>query len=80
MLIHTVYSADAWDGFQAKRLGKTSHSWTTFRLPRQGIEKGDGSVWSAEKYAPNKWSFPGSELVDGTIEGAMRAGLEGYPV
>jgi hypothetical protein len=47
MLIHTVYSADAWDGFQAKRLGKTSHSWTTFRLPRQGIEKGDGSVWTA---------------------------------
>ena len=36
--------------------------------------------WSSEKYAPNEWMFPGSEFVDGTIEGAMRAGLEAYPV
>jgi hypothetical protein len=36
--------------------------------------------WSSETYAPNEWYFPGSKLVDGTIEGAMRAGLEAYPV
>jgi hypothetical protein len=36
--------------------------------------------WSMETYAPNEWMFPGSELVDGTVEGAMRAGLEAYPV
>lgn len=36
--------------------------------------------WSSERYAPNEWAFPGSEFVDGTIEGAMRAGLEAYPV
>ncbi len=36
--------------------------------------------WSSERYAPNEWMFPGSEFVDGTIEGAMRAGLEAYPV
>ena len=36
--------------------------------------------WSTEKYDPDDWFFPGSELADGTIEGAMDAGLEAYPV
>lgn len=36
--------------------------------------------WSSERYDPDEWFFPGSELVDGTIEGAMKAGLEAYPV
>jgi len=36
--------------------------------------------WSSEKYDPDEWFFPGSELVNGTVEGAMRAGLEAYPV
>jgi len=35
--------------------------------------------WSSERYDPDEWFFPGSELVDGTVEGAMRAGLEAYP-
>jgi len=36
--------------------------------------------WSTETYDPDEWMFPGSELVDGTVEGAMRAGLEAYQV
>ncbi len=36
--------------------------------------------WSSERYDPDEWMFPGSELVDGTVEGAMKAGLEAYPV
>lgn len=36
--------------------------------------------WSSETYDPDEWMFPGSEHVDGTIEGAMSAGLEAYPV
>jgi hypothetical protein len=36
--------------------------------------------WSTEQYDPDEWMFPGSHLVDGTVEGAMRAGLEAYPV
>jgi len=36
--------------------------------------------WSSETYDPDESMFPGSELVDGTVEGAMRAGLEAYPV
>jgi len=36
--------------------------------------------YSTETYDPHEWMFPGSEHVDGTIEGAMKAGLEAYPV
>ena len=35
--------------------------------------------WSSERYDPNEWTFGGSDLVDGTVAGAMRAGLEAYP-
>ena len=34
---------------------------------------------SDERYAPDEWLFPGAEQVDGTSEGAMRAGLAAYP-
>jgi len=36
-------------------------------------------TYSDERYNPQEWFFPGSGHVDGTIEGAMRAGLEAYP-
>ena len=36
--------------------------------------------WSSERYDPDEWMFPGAGLLDGTIEGALRAGLEAYPV
>ncbi|MEA2007534.1 MAG: hypothetical protein U9O54_00260 [Chloroflexota bacterium] len=36
--------------------------------------------YSNESYDPNEWFFPGSSKVDGTVEGAMRAGLEAYQV
>jgi hypothetical protein len=35
--------------------------------------------YSDERYDDQEWFFPGSGQVDGTIEGAMRAGLEAYP-
>ena len=35
--------------------------------------------WSSEKYDPGEWFFPGSQHVDGSIEGAMKAGLDAYP-
>ncbi|MCA9964041.1 MAG: hypothetical protein KC423_07355 [Anaerolineales bacterium] len=31
-------------------------------------------------YDPDEWFFPGAEEVDGTIEGAMRAGIQAYPL
>jgi hypothetical protein len=35
--------------------------------------------YSDERYDSDEWFFPGSEHIDGTVEGAMRAGLEAYP-
>jgi hypothetical protein len=35
--------------------------------------------YSDETYDAAEWLFPGSGYLDGTIEGAMRAGLEAYP-
>ena len=47
---------------------------------------GDMNSWefaiykhSTNRYDPDEWFFPGAEEVDGTIEGAMRAGLAAYP-
>jgi len=46
---------------------------------------GDAKKWefaiykySTGQYDPDEFWFPGEELVDGTIEGAMRAGMEAY--
>ena len=35
--------------------------------------------YSDERYDPDEWFFPGAAQVDGTLEGAMRAGLAAYP-
>lgn len=35
--------------------------------------------YTTEKYDPNEWGFDGSKFVDGTLEGAMKAGLKAYP-
>ncbi len=36
--------------------------------------------YSDERYDPDEWLFPGAEELDGTIEGAMRAGMAAYPL
>ena len=36
--------------------------------------------YSADRYDPEEWFFPGADEVDGTVEGAMRAGLQAYSV
>lgn len=35
--------------------------------------------YSSNKYDPEELLFPGATYLDGTIEGAMRCGLEAYP-
>ena len=35
--------------------------------------------YSREFYDSEEWMFPGAEELDGTIEGAFRAGQEFYP-
>jgi hypothetical protein len=34
--------------------------------------------YSTETYDDDEWFFPGSELVDGTVRGAMEAGMKAY--
>lgn len=34
--------------------------------------------YSSETYDPNEFFFPGQEYVNGTLEGAMKAGLKAY--
>lgn len=36
--------------------------------------------WTREQYDSDESFFPGANLFDGTIEGALKAGLEAYPV
>ena len=31
-------------------------------------------------YDPDEWMFPGAEHVNGTVEGALKAGIEAYPM
>jgi len=35
--------------------------------------------WSRERYDPNEFIFPGSQYLNGTIDGALKAGHEAYP-
>lgn len=35
--------------------------------------------YSTERYVTEEWLFPGGDHADGTIEGALKAGLEVYP-
>jgi len=35
--------------------------------------------YSREKYDPEEFCFPGFQHINGTIEGALKAGLEAYP-
>jgi len=34
--------------------------------------------YSDSRYDPEEWLFPGSDRVDGTIEGALEAGMQAY--
>ncbi|MFZ5884874.1 MAG: hypothetical protein ACOYYI_13970 [Chloroflexota bacterium] len=36
--------------------------------------------YSSGKYDPEEWFFPGEEYVDGTVTGAMKAGMEAYSI
>jgi protein involved in sex pheromone biosynthesis len=53
------------------------------RLTYNGdMKKWDFAIfkWTREKYDPDEFMFPGAQFADGTVEGALKAGLEAYPV
>ena len=35
--------------------------------------------YSSETYDPDEWMFPGSQYLNGTVEGALKACVEAYP-
>jgi len=47
-----------------------------------GMENWDFAIYkySVNRYDAEEWFFPGAGEVDGTIEGALNAGLLAYPV
>jgi len=62
-----------------REYGQTSH---VCRLEYTGnMNEWDFAIYkhSDGRYDDEEWFFPGDEYVDGTVEGAMRAGLEAYP-
>lgn len=36
--------------------------------------------YSDNRYDPEEWFFPGEKYVDGTVTGAMKAGMIAYPI
>jgi hypothetical protein len=48
---------------------------------RGGLTNWDFAIfkYSTGRYDPDEPFFPGAQYVDGTLEGAMKAGLEAYP-
>ena len=36
--------------------------------------------YSSGQYDPDEWMFPGEEYINGTVEGALKAGMEAYHV
>jgi hypothetical protein len=72
-------------GIPAKKIPLEEASGVETKLARLKYE-GKMDNWSFavfkysnERYDPNEFLFPGSSELDGTIEGALRAGLEIYP-
>lgn len=58
------------------------HSGPICRLEYTGdIEKWEFAIfkYSDERYDSEEWLFPGAGYVDGSIEGAMKAGNQAYP-
>jgi len=54
----------------------------TIRLKFTGdIKKWEFAIfkWSSETYTTDYFFIPGSEFVDGTVLGAMKAGIAAYP-
>ena len=64
------------------RIGVNGRQSKICRLKWTGdIDKWEFAIYrySSEAYDPDEWAFPGFGEADGTVEGAMYAGLEAYP-
>jgi hypothetical protein len=64
---------DRWDHGRVARICRLAYTGTLDRW-EFAIYK-----YSDERYAPDEWLFPGAAHLDGTLEGALRAGIVAYP-
>jgi hypothetical protein len=64
---------DRWDYGQAGRICRLRYTGT--------LDRWEFAIYrySDERYHSDEWLFPGAEELDGTLEGAMRAGMAAYP-
>ncbi len=64
------------DRFDYGRVGQTCRLEYTGEMNNWGFAI---FKYSDMRYDSDEWFFPGSEHINGTIEGAMKAGLKAYP-
>jgi hypothetical protein len=64
---------DRWDYGQVGPIGRLTYTGS--------LDRWEFAIYrySDERYAPDEWLFPGAGELDGTVEGAMRAGMAAYP-
>ena len=81
--VHSYYIARFGGSYLYLDRNEWGHTCHVCRLKYNGsIDNWDFAIfkYSKEHYDPEEVLFPGGGHVDGTVEGAMRAGLEAYPV
>jgi hypothetical protein len=64
---------DRWDYGQVGHIGRLTYTGALDRWEFANY------TYSDARYDPDEWLFPGAEELDGTLEGALRAGLVAYP-
>ena len=63
---------DRRDGNRVSQRGRLKYT--------QAIDQWEFAIfkYSSETYDPNEWFFPGSQYLNGTVEGALRACVDAY--
>lgn len=90
-LLNTFFPSKNKRGYSARFKGKflyldrtdRSEPLPICRLTWNGkMDNWDFAIYkySSDKYDPEEWFFPGAEEVDGTVTGAMKAGMEAYEI
>ena len=90
-LLNTFFSSKVKRGYSARFKGKflymdrtdRSEPLPICRLTWNGkMDNWDFAIYkySSDKYDPEEWFFPGEEFVNGTVTGAMKAGMVAYEI
>ena len=90
-LLNTFFPSKVKRGYSARFKGKflyldrtdRSEPLPICRLTWNGkMDNWDFAIYkySSDKYDPEEWFFPGEEFVNGTVNGAMKAGMVAYEI